>query len=690
MAATESKYITLAQNVLLEYVYEEDNLKKEEYQIITNLSLDNKGYCSKQKLNIQENQIFPIDPIIKKYARVNQDKYNFLKIGNFESNYIHFDRVRIHLPTTYSFTGNDYIGLHLRIYVYDYEKKKTVDLASYLYDDTKVGENKNLIYNQEFMYNEQQYGKYLTFDIPSIYEISRQRTNTNTVQPYSINSNLSINGIDVETPIFLDFSWVISRQYVLGSEYYYLSDINTKSIANKPEYQTLGVQIEESVDGDYFEIYGTYNQSNEYLDDWVDEMTMKGRKMRIEYTISLFEENFLTSQQTISVIENFTKKILYRPIITFSNTTAAIDVQMKVIDLFDNSQILRIASIGLKNNLSKYGRRLSRINIDNAFKPKIYNQKVLNSTSGVNNNSNIPDINLTKVNFPVIVDRMKILTSSSPSKESEYKSMGLSEIIINPFGAILKFEIASEISEGTVYPYDLTKITENSTVTLSFKDDTNFLEKDIWYQSDKNNFELGTIIFKIDDVDISILKMINKNNNNFYLTIKGDKTGIRTLLYSGKFVFFEDVTFLGDNKGSSTEGQNYSDFVDNLGFDNLSKDEINNILDGKNNITTSNTNKNLFVFIHSDSNVTEFESYLSRIHADIHFKQAGGNDTCLTYMYFILNLTPALITDIKIRPEVMETKEMEFCLGKGKHQNSIISIDDVTNSVAAYNCATRK
>ena len=683
MAATESKYITLAQNVLLEYVYDEDNLKKDDYQIITNLSLNNKSYCSTQGLNNLDNQIFPIDPLVKKYGIVDQSKYNFLKIGNFNTTYLHYDRVKIHLPSTYSFENHDYIGLYLRIYVYDYEQQKTVDLSSYVYDDTKVGSDKNMIFNQDFIYNEQQYGKYLTFEIPSVYEISRQRTNTNTVQGNTINSNLVMNGVSPETPIFLDFSWVISRQLVLGSEYYYLSDINTKSIANQPEYKTLGVQIEESKDGDYFEIYGTYNGNNESLDDWVDEMTMKGRKMKIEYMFSLLEEGILTNNMTVTVIQNFTAKILYRPIITFTNTVAMIIVQMKVIDLVDNSLTLKMANLGLKENLFKYGKNLNKINLDNAFKPKIYNQKMSSVKEVSINDSYLPDINLTKVNYPVIVDRIKILTSATPGLDTEYKAMGLSEIIINPFGSIMKFDIAVEIVETkSIVPYDLTKITENSTLTLSFKDDTSFLEKDIWQQTDENDFENGTVIYKIDQEDLIILKAINANNNNYYLTLKGDDSGMRTLLYSGKFVFYEDIQFLADMKSTEIKNNDYD-----LG---LSEDDISSVLNVNSDTSVqTESNKNMFVFLNEDVDVVAFEEYLSTINADIHFTQAGGNSVCLSYMYFILNLTPTLIIDIKLRPEIMETKVIDFCIGKNKKPTGIVNINDVAQSALAFNCAKR-
>jgi len=675
--ARESKYVTLTQNILLEYVYDDDNLKREDYNIITNLNIDEKSYTSKIGKNIIDNTIFPIDPILKKYAKVDNDKYSFLKIANYQTNYIHFDTVRLHLPTTYSFVDNNMVGLYLKIYTYDYENKKMVNLSSYLYDDTEVNSSSDLVFNKEFIYSEQQWGKYITFDVPSLYDISKQRTDI--VTPGTINKNLSSIGLNPQSPIFFDFSWVISRQNLLGSTYYYLSDLFTKSISNKPEYQTLGVQVEESKDGDYFEIYGTYNQSNESLDDWVDEMSYKGRKIKIEYVISLLEENILTNKQTITVIENFTKKILYRPIITFSNTTALINVEMNVIDLYDNSQIKKIASIGLTKNIFKYGRSLTMININNAYKPKIYNLKQIKNDSGISSQNNIPDITLTKVNFPVIVDRIKILTTATPSNvTTDYKGMGLAEIIINPFGAILKFDIAASKGDSII-PYDLTKISENSTITLSFKDDTNFLEKDIWQQSDDNDFKLGTIIYKIDEEDISILKTIKKSNSNFYITIKGDKTGIRTLLYSGKFIFFDDVKFIDSSDASSNI--EIGDFVD-LG---LSNSDINDIIKTQDNVKNIQKNKNIIIFLKHDANIKTFELYLNSISANIHFKKASGNNVSLTYLYFILNVSPIIIEDIKKNQEIEDVIELDFCIGKDTTQQPI-NIDSLKNMVTSFNC----
>jgi len=442
--ATSEKFIKLHENVLLEWVYEQDNFKQEDYQVIQDLMLDKRGYVSKQGENILSNTIFPLDPVIKKYAKIDTNKYNYLKLENYTTSYVLFDKLRIYLPTSYSFIENGYIGLYMRIYTYDYTNKNVVDFSSYLFDDTDAYSTSNLILNQDFLYDNQSWGKYLTYDIPSIDAVSKQRTstiNSNIPTPNSINKNLTAsNGISETSPIFIEFSFVVSRQEILGNTYYYMSDIFTSSITKVPEYMDLAANVQQASDGDYFEIFGSYGGSNESMDNFIDEIYSKGRNVNIEYEVSLYEENILMSTQTFTVTENFTKKIWYRPILSFTNTTASIDVTMSIIDLVDNSQIQRFASLSLTKDIFKYGKTLTKINIDGAWKPKIYNLKnTINNP--ISTNDVISDFNLNNVNYPVLSDRIDIYVGASPSTDSNYKSMGLAQIIINPFGNILRFNI---------------------------------------------------------------------------------------------------------------------------------------------------------------------------------------------------------------------------------------------------------
>jgi hypothetical protein len=97
--------------------------------------------------------------------------------------------------------------------------------------------------------------------------------------------------------------------------------------------------------------------------------------------------------------------------------------------------------------------------------------------------------------------------------------------------------------------YDLSKILNNSEIVLTFKSDTESVEKSIYNEAD-NDFKNGIINFKIVENDLQVLKKIyDKGYTNFYLTILSNK--VKTLLYSGTYSFFENITFVDNNTNIS-------------------------------------------------------------------------------------------------------------------------------------------
>jgi hypothetical protein len=102
-----------------------------------------------------------------------------------------------------------------------------------------------------------------------------------------------------------------------------------------------GVAIIHSNNGDYFEIYGTYNGNIAEFNDFIINSTNLGNRYYVTYTITLYEQNILGKSFTITVTSNFNETVEYRPVIKYSTTTAVIDVEMNVIDTVDNSSILR-------------------------------------------------------------------------------------------------------------------------------------------------------------------------------------------------------------------------------------------------------------------------------------------------------------------------------------------------------------
>ena len=332
------------------------------------------------------------------------------------------------------------------------------------------------------------------------------------------------------------------------------SDEYSCSVPQIPEYTELGVNVIESNQGDFFEIYATYLGSNENMDEFAYNQEIKGNKIQLEYIVNLYEENILTTTQTYQVTKDFTQKILYRPVIKFSNTTALIDVELKIINLVDSSYTSKFGSMGITNSINKYGLRLTRLNLDSGvINPNIYNLKIRNTMSV--NGSLESSMDVVKVPYPVLVDKYQILTKSSNSfgNINNYIPNGLLEILITSFDNIIQFNIAQDMNnKGEPIPYNLADISNNSKLMLVFKSDSEKLELEPYYDAN-NNYEIGKISYKVQEKNYNILRRIyDKGYDNFYLVLKSSSTN--TQLYSGKFLFYEDVTFLKNESSGTTSG----------------------------------------------------------------------------------------------------------------------------------------
>ena len=565
MAATPTKkLININPNILLEYEYN-SNYVSENYQVWSDISRGTRNFLSTTNYNDINHNLFVVDPVLKKYAKIDTTKFNFLRIQNYFSSPVMYDKVTMYFPNNYNF--DTYVGFYFSCYSYDYYNKTKFWLSNFYYDKTGIqvingiNEYSEYIINlgQPFLYNGKEWGKYIQFYVPSINSISNQRdinTNINQVTPDSINDHLTNGiGLSLSNPLFLEFSFVTSKTNTFGTDYFNLGDTAKLSIPRQPEFQSLGVSINESTDWDFFEIYGTYNNSNENLDNFVNELENKGKKINIEYVVTLYEENLISGFPTTFLItENFSQKIEYRPIIKYSNTTAVIDVEMKVIDLIDNSSISRLSSIGLTNNLLKYGKKLARLDVSTITKPKIYNYKAdkimnfgnTNIQNQIQNNQNI-----VKIPFPILINNYKILASNYTNNQNDYKSMGTLNIVLTPFDNVIKFQIGKQDSiDSPILPYSLSEIIMNGKLNLVFQSDNKYIEKDIYYQTDENRFDLGIVVFKVNQEDVPVLKQMSKDKfDNFYIILNSNKT--KTLLYSGKFKIFDSMKFVDISKNNN-------------------------------------------------------------------------------------------------------------------------------------------
>lgn len=624
--ASNSKRININPDILMEYVYDDSNYKSEDYKILSNLKDNSKNYVSTLGLNTEKNSLVLIDSINDKYSPVNVNNFNFLRLQNYPSSLMLYDRVKLYFSSGFDFY-NDYLGFYLNIYTYGYDNNTKYYLSNYYYSKDNPDSINIFTLSTPFLYNATYWVKSIEFDIPSLYYLSNQRLitlNENIPTPNSLNYNLTNGeGLSMNSPIMFEFGFISSKQIVLDVPYYYMSDLYSMSIPQVPEFDEIGVEVGESSQGDYFEIYGTYMGSNENIDNFVYNESVRGNYIELNYIIKVYEENILTNSQTIEISENFSQKILYRPIIQFSNTSAAIDVELRIINKVDSSYISKFGSVGITNSINKYGRKLTRLNLDSGvIKTDIFNLKYKNilgsnndnglmgiNSSIISNNNNFNNVNfvnntngsntngsntnglssvngivntsssfdIVKVPYPVMFDKYKVMvkTNISPS-QTDFVSNGLLDIIITSFDTIINFNIGKDINtKGEVIPYSLVDLINNSKILLVFKSDTDKVEKGIYFDA-PNDLEHGNIYFKVEESDYLTLKKIyNSGFDNFYIII--NSTGTNTQLYSGRFVFYEDVNFVSESTSTnSTLVNNILNNINNNNVDGSVNQEITN------------------------------------------------------------------------------------------------------------------
>jgi hypothetical protein len=592
-----SKYIKLDKNILLEYIYNDSNLISEPYSILVNSKYKTNAYMGGSSSitgNDINNQLFKLDTISNRYGKINTNNYSFLQVKDYTSgNPLRHDTLKIHLPINWTF--GEYLGFYIKVYAHDYTNSKIYDLSNFYFDMTNINQQYLLNFTSPpLLFQEKLWGKNITIEIPSLSELSSQVLDGKPKEN-SINYNLTDNiGLSSTAPIFIDFHFITNIQTINSVTSYLLSANNTTSIPQSPEFERLGLVVQHSPNGDFFEIYGIYNDTIYGFKKFIDDSYTLDRHYYVQYDITLYEQNIRGKTTTITVTENFNETIEYRPIIKYSSTTAIIDVEMRLIDSVDDSTIIRRASYGmLQDELSKYSINMMKINVKNVSKPKIYNIKssinttligglgntngslVLGNTgiAGLNNgNGNTQGVNnlssqnsvvieTIKVPFPVLVDRFNIIAKSDNAlfNNTMFYGFGKIQILLYPFDNVIKFSIATGPETKPDY-FNMTSISE---ISFVIKNDQNQITFPLFTESGDINLAIGQVVFKINQSRFAEIKKIYDSGINiFYITGKSQST--TSVIYTGLFKIYDsrsNVNALND-QAANMQANNPSIILD--------------------------------------------------------------------------------------------------------------------------------
>jgi hypothetical protein len=562
-----SKYIKAHKDILLEYIYDDGNNLSEGYNILVNSRDNSNSFVSSESSssnNTPTNQLFLLDNVTKFYGIVNSSNYGFLQYKEFASGFpIRFDTIKIHLPINYTF--GEYVGCYLRIYGVD-KFDNQYNLSNFYFDNTDVSFQSMLDFTAPpLKFGEKLWGKYINIEIPSLYTLSRQLSGT-APKTNSINANLT-NGIGFSqnSPVFLEFSFLTMKKTISGITNYFANDPYKISVPQTPEFENLGVKIEPSKNGDFFEIYGIYNGSLSDFKTFIDNAKLSGNRYYVEFVITLFEQNIRGKQIKITLTENFNEKVEYRPIIKYTTTTAVIDVEMRLIDFVDDSIIYRRASYGmLQDEVAKYSLNLTKINLSNASKPKIYNLKTPTSVSGGVQFQFEPIL----VDRTVLVDRYNLIAKSDSVivGQNVFYGLGKLKILIQPFDNLIQFIIAQDVSteqtpginglgnlsfsKSTQY-LDLTNMGE---INFVIKNDTLKFETNLYMESNSIDLSRGTVVFKINEANLKEIKRIYDSGQNvFYITSRLNSQTVS--IYSGLFEIYDSENNINDLNTQQAEIQ---------------------------------------------------------------------------------------------------------------------------------------
>jgi hypothetical protein len=552
-----SKYIKPDKNILIEYVYDDGNNIGDPYEILVNIKDNTYSYMagpSSVTGNISTNQLFKIDGVTNNYGLVNTTNYSFLQIKDYASGFpVRHDTLKIHLPINYSF--GEYLGCYVRVYSFDYNNQYTFDLSNFYFDLTDVDQSNLLNYtNPPLFFQEKLWGKTISIDIPSLYAIANQRT-SGVTKPDSINYNLTNGvGMSLTAPIFIDFSFITAKKTINKVTTYYLSSKTQLSLPQTPDFENIGVKIQHSPNGDYFEIYGTYNDNIAEFNLFINNAVSLGNRYYVQYMITLYEQNIRGKSLTVTLTDNFNEYVEYRPIIKYSSTTAVIDVEMNLIDAVDNSSILRTASYGmLQDEVAKYSLNLTKINIANAHKPKIYNLKTpIGGMTGFDQIKPQVQLQAVTVNYTVLVPQYNVVAKSDNVSigKNIFFGMGNLKLTLQPFDNIIKIIIAQDTVSSVGTSPTATDLKTPVYMDLSNMGEINFVIKNTQlnvsaplylYGTDQVDLTNGVTVFKIPASKINDVRTIfNTGINVFYITATLNYS--TTVVYSGLFTMYDSTS----------------------------------------------------------------------------------------------------------------------------------------------------
>ena len=434
--ADSTKYFQLTPEILVEYNYNDINSvnnQNGEAKHIIDLGEDKfkamvvqNGFCSTNTFLLPQDKEHFVLPINKSESRFIQyyngrrdltyghSDFNSTLVsqssGNDDkSDDILIDTFKLHF-TSKNYFG-DYDGFIISVNVYDKIKNKVGLLSYYIKrtDNIKLNDSPVLI-------NQKLYTTYLEFTIPSVSALVHSAELKEELPGEdNLVRKLFSHQIMDNTPIIMNIYGVKSTYKDNNYEYYNTEKISSIFIPIVDKSNHIEVKVEKATDGDYFVIHPVvdnnrvsfsdyiYNLSDGHPEQYIVFYELKVVEYPVANTRSI-EKTTHREQYIINAGQNDNENsdinidsiMYFRPVLRYSglNVTFRIDVNMSIINILDNTTIIKNSSLSVSGeDAKKYGKRMNRIYLGEIpSQINVYNKKPDIDTDGVrltNSSSNV-------------------------------------------------------------------------------------------------------------------------------------------------------------------------------------------------------------------------------------------------------------------------------------------------------------
>jgi hypothetical protein len=454
-----------------------------------------------------------------------------------------YDTIRLHLRTGYSFNGRGYEGFNFKV-----KAKRSSGVDSYFTSLVYLNSSNYEVQNPKpFTLADSSFSKYIEVKVPSLVHMNDPAKNEEFANTFFGTGN---DALLPTSNYEISLGLIGAVKTVDGYDYIEIASEKDLSLAQEDEFVDIAINLKESDEGDYFELFGTKDGSTSGFENYINGLlTTTGDDITVFYDVEVSEQlglNYVSTYATsFSQVTDFDEPIIYRPVILNAGIANSflLMVSMRIYNETDNTQILKQASL-VYNKPKKYGRRMSKINLNSNFgKTVIYNKLANTQVNRELNqfvNSSKPIIGETKY-VPVALDTYGILAGStnvtlegtdiSSTNEIEYKAEGETEITLSKVSdTFIKFSIVKPKGESL----ESISLVNAEDIILIIKSGS--IEQQIYHNPNFPDIDLGNgeVLFKVTKAIATRFDQpeTNLTSDKFYINLKNGET--ESLLYYGK------------------------------------------------------------------------------------------------------------------------------------------------------------